>query len=256
MSNMAEETSKKEENVFEKLTPVLLFSTIALAFVVGILWQKVSKIEDGGTSVAGIEAQPEQPQDINGKLEDDQAGKVVGLQDWDHIQGSKDAKVFVIEYSDFECPFCSSFHPTAKQAVEEYGDQVAWIYRHFPLDTIHPNARPAAIASECVADLAGNDAFWQFTGDVFENQATAVTAEGLKSAAVSAGVDEGEYETCISEDTAADLVEASYQTGLEAGVTGTPGNFIMTQDGQVWVLPGAVPFENLKTSIDEALSSI
>lgn len=258
ISNMAEETSKEKEkeNVFEKLTPVILFATIMLAFVVGILWQKVSKIENGGANVAGSEVLPSEPQAVNGKLGDDQAGQVASVTDADHIRGSIDAKVFVIEYSDFECPFCASFHPTAKQAIEEYGDDIAWIYRHFPLDTIHPNARPAAIASECVANLAGNDAFWIFADAVFENQTTTLTESGLKNAAAKAGVNGGEYDTCISGNTAKDLVEDSYQTGLEAGVTGTPGNFVMTNDGQVWVLPGAVPFESLKASIDEALSSI
>ena len=260
MSNMAEETSKEKEkekeNVFEKLTPVILFATIMLAFVVGILWQKVSKMESGEANVAGTEAIPSETQPVNGKLSDDQAGKVAGVTEKDHVYGSMDAKVFVIEYSDFECPFCASFHPTAEEAAEEYGDDVAWVYRHFPLDTIHPNARPAAIASECVANLAGNDAFWSFAGEVFEDQETTLTVAGLKSVAVDSGVDGEEYDTCISGDMAKDLVEESYQTGLEAGVTGTPGNFIMTNDGQTWVLPGAVPLESLRASIDEALSSI
>lgn len=85
----------------------------------------------------------------------------------DHIYGNKDAKVTVIEYSDFECPFCRSFHPVVERAVNSFDGEVNWVYRHFPLEAIHPNARNMAHASECVAELGGNDAFWAFSDQLF-----------------------------------------------------------------------------------------
>ena len=89
--------------------------------------------------------------------------------DKEHVRGNKDAKIAIIEYSDFECPFCHRVHPTYKQIMETYGDSVVWVYRHFPL-SFHPSAMPFAVGSECVAELAGNDAFWSFTDALMTQQ--------------------------------------------------------------------------------------
>ena len=253
---MAAKDNGDSKDLLEKLVPVLLVLTIGLAFAVGILWQRVSDMQTGTTRQAGVQdAGNQPPQPADGKLSEDQANNLPEVTDADHIRGSLDAKVFIIEYSDFECPFCSRFHPTAQQALNEYGDDVAWVYRHFPLDTLHPRARPAAEASECVADIAGNDAFWVFTDYLFENQETALSESGLETAATEAGVDTAAFNECSESGKFAQEVEDDYQEGLTAGVTGTPGNFILNQDGEVWALPGAVPFQNLQSVIDEALGS-
>lgn len=249
---MAKEDGK---DLLEKLVPILLVLTIGLAFFVGILWQRVSNMETGkvGSNVQQGDNQPTQP--ANGKLSEEQAKNVPGVKDEDHVRGSRDARVFIIEYSDFECPFCARFHPTAQQALQEYGDDVAWIYRHFPLDTLHPRARPAAEASECVAELGGDEAFWVFSDYIFENQETSLSDSGLAEGASQAGVSAADFNECFESGRFSQTVEDEYQEGLTAGVTGTPGNFIMTADGQVWSLPGAIPFANLQEVIDEALGS-
>jgi protein-disulfide isomerase len=84
----------------------------------------------------------------------------------DHITGSQNAKLTIIEFSDLECPYCKQVHPTIKQVMEKYSADVRWVYRHLPL-SIHPNALSAAVASECAAELGGNDAFWQFIDAIF-----------------------------------------------------------------------------------------
>jgi protein-disulfide isomerase len=84
----------------------------------------------------------------------------------DHVKGNPDSPITIVEYSDFDCPFCSRFHATLEQVMAE-NDDVAWVYRHFPLTQLHPNAAAVAAASECVADLEGNDAFWTFTDGYF-----------------------------------------------------------------------------------------
>lgn len=91
----------------------------------------------------------------------------VELADDEHIRGNADAPIKLVEYSDFECPFCTRFHNEAKTLVDQYGDQVAWVYRHLPLTSLHPNAVALAEVSECVAEIAGNDAFWEYTDIVF-----------------------------------------------------------------------------------------
>jgi protein-disulfide isomerase len=86
----------------------------------------------------------------------------------DHIRGSLDAKVKIIEYSDLQCPFCARHHPVMKQLESAYSpDDFAWIYRHFPLSSIHPNAQPLAEASECASEIGGNNGFWAFIDKVF-----------------------------------------------------------------------------------------
>jgi thiol-disulfide isomerase/thioredoxin len=86
----------------------------------------------------------------------------------DHYKGSENPEITIIEFSDYECPFCSKIHPTLEQIVEE-NTNIAWIYRHLPLG-FHDQAFPSAIASECVAKEEGNDAFWDFTDSLFANQ--------------------------------------------------------------------------------------
>ena len=86
----------------------------------------------------------------------------------DAYKGSANPSFTVIEYSDFQCPFCARVHPTLQSLVDT-NDDVAWVYRHLPLD-FHPEAMPAAIAAECAYAEEGNDAFWMFTDTIFENQ--------------------------------------------------------------------------------------
>lgn len=89
----------------------------------------------------------------------------------DYLRGNEDARIVVIEFSDIECPFCARFHDTMKQVLAEYPDDVAWVYRHFPLDQIHPNARRAAAAVECIGEEQGADAYWTALDAMFANPA-------------------------------------------------------------------------------------
>jgi protein-disulfide isomerase len=92
------------------------------------------------------------------------------VTDEDHILGSKDAQVVIVEYSDFECPFCYRFRPTMQKVMETYGDKVAWVYRNYPL-TIHEHAYIKAQAAECAAKIGGNDAFWKYGNALFDSLA-------------------------------------------------------------------------------------
>lgn len=247
---------KLPDNLLEKLVPVLLVASIALAFAVGILWQKVSDMEGGKTRLSGSATSPtEQGQQPNqpsrGKLSEEQASKVPEVTDEDHVRGNRDAQVYLIEYSDYECPFCQRFHPTAKQIVDDYGGDVAWVYRHFPLEQLHPKARPAAMAAECVNEIGGNDAFWAFTDEVFANQQTALS--DLEATAAKVGAGGSAFNACLESEKYAGHVDDNYEGGLSAGVTGTPGNIILNQNGEAWLIPGAVPLEQMKSTIDEAL---
>lgn len=244
----------------EKFVPVLILVSFIMAFFVGILWQKVSLLEKGGSSsstgtttgtTAGAQPAAGSP---NQKLSADEAKKVPPVTDSDRINGSKDADILMIEYSDFECPYCEKFHPTANQAMDEYGDKIAWVYRHYPL-SFHPRALPAANASECVYHLAGNDAFWKFVNTVFGNQEKYLPDDGLAEAAVASGANKSDFQSCFSSSKYQNDIDNMQTAGTNAGITGTPGIFIINKKGGIWLVPGAVPYEMLKATIDEALKN-
>lgn len=257
MEHMPED-SPKRKSLVESLVPAVLVVTVGLAFVVGVLWQKVRELEGGGTpKVAGQQANNNNnvaanPEPADGKLTVDQAKKVPAVTGKDHMAGDKNASVYLIEYSDLQCPFCSRFHPTIQKVLEDYKGKVAVVYRHFPLDSIHPKARPAAIAAECVASLSGEDSFWKFIDKVFADQAG--TLDKLTDVAKGLGVDEEDFTKCITEKKVETVINDDYEGGSGAGITGTPGSFVVNKKtGDTWLVSGALPFESLKVTLDEAL---
>lgn len=111
-----------------------------------------------------IELAKSESNDNTNKSEEELAlDKMSPVTNEDHIKGSMDAPVMIVEYSDFDCPFCARFHGVMNTIVKKYDGEVAWVYRHFPLEQLHPNAKAVSVASECVAKLGGNEAFWVFT---------------------------------------------------------------------------------------------
>jgi protein-disulfide isomerase len=250
--------------MFERLAPALLILSVVLAFFVGVLWQKVSSLEKSSTSTdviaekaqAGNDAPAPNPAP-NGLLTEEQVKAIPEVTDSDHIRGPKDAKVLFIEYSDLECPFCKRFHPDVVRLMEEYDGKIAWVYRHFPLDMLHSKARVEAQATECAADQGGEVAFWNLTDKIYEVTPAnnGLELDQLPKLAEEVGLDSAKLQECIDAEKFADKVESDYQSGLKAGVNGTPGNFIITTSGKGWSIPGALPYETLKQNVDEALGS-
>ena len=166
------------------------------------------------------------------------------VTDQDHIRGNVNASVTIVEYSDFECPFCQRFHPTVLQALSDYPEDVRWVYRHFPLSNIHPQAQPAAEASECVAEQKGDEGFWSFVDAMFKNQSR-LGSSYYREVAGEIGVNLAQFDSCVSSNKYADKVDSDYSSGIQIGVTGTPGSFV----NGVPVL-GAVPYAQLKAIIE------
>ncbi len=174
----------------------------------------------------------------------------VKVGDQDHIRGNSSAQVTIVEFSDLECPFCKSFHPTLQQALAEYGDKIRWVYKHFPLDQLHSKADKEAEAAECAGALGGNDMFWKYVDRVFEITPSnnGLNLALLPQVAEGLGLNRAAFEACLNSGTYADRVEADYQQGLSLGVNGTPASFVNGIPVQ-----GAVPYETLKSIIDAAL---
>jgi protein-disulfide isomerase len=179
--------------------------------------------------------------------------------DRDHIYGNPDASVSLIEYSDFECPFCKRFHPTAKKIVETYDGQVNWVYRHFPLAFHNPGAQKQAEASECAAALGGNDAFWQYTDLIYKrtrSNGKGFPIKNLVPLAKEIGLEETGFRECLDEGRFAERVTEDLEEGARIGITGTPGNILLhNTSGEVIPRPGAAPYDTLKQLIDQLLES-
>lgn len=205
-----------------------------------------------GTSRTGIANNP-QPQvaEQSGDLE-----KMAPIASDDHIRGNQNAVVKIVEYSDMECPFCKGFHSTMQQAAEAYGDKVAWVYRHFPLDSIHSKARREAVAAECANELGGNDAFWKFTDRWFEltpsnNQTDIQTV--LPQIAREIGLNESQFATCLTSGKYDDHVQENLDNAIATGGNGTPWSIVVTKNGKKYALSGAQPYTAVKQLIDLAL---
>ncbi|MDG1949504.1 MAG: thioredoxin domain-containing protein [bacterium] len=168
----------------------------------------------------------------------------------DYIRGNVDAEITIIEYSDFECPFCQRFHPTVQQALDEYGDQVRWVFRHFPL-SFHANAESAALAAECAGEQ-GNDYFWEFGDLLFENM-DSLGESTYQEIVAEVGVNASDWQTCFDEERYISKIRTQAQEGGSAGVTGTPGSFIVDADGNAIPLKGALPYSSVSAAIDSLL---
>ncbi len=165
----------------------------------------------------------------------------------DHVRGNPDATVSVIEYSDFECPFCSRNHPTMQQIVDTYGGDVNWVYRHFPL-AFHPNAQKAAEASECAAE---EGKFWEMADMLMEKGSDNTQ---LESYAAAIGLNTAAFKECLDSGRMATKVQSDMTEGSSAGVSGTPGNIVLkngTKESRM--VSGAQPFAAFQTVIDEML---
>ncbi len=174
----------------------------------------------------------------------------------DHIKGNPAAPVKIVEFSDFDCPFCSRFHDTMDNIVNSYGDQVAWVYRHFPLESIHPQASAVAVASECVAKLGGNDAFWIFTDGYFEARGSGNnTAHStlIPQLVTTAGVEQGAFTACFESGEFNANVQADLNDAIETGGRGTPWSIIIGPSGKTYPINGAVQQQVIEQLIDTAL---
>ncbi len=159
------------------------------------------------------------------------------------VKGSATAPVELIEFADFECPFCLQASPTVKQVLDTYGDRIRFVYRNFPLQN-HPHARPAAEAAQC-ANEQGQ--FWPFHDRLFAEPGKLSDAE-LKQTAAALGLNAAQFNKCVDDHKFQSVVETDAQAGAKAGVTGTPAFFI---NGRL--LSGAQPFDAFKRIIEEEL---
>lgn len=226
---------------------LLFILLIIAAFLLGVLYTQVQFLQKGTTVAAnetytgGEPIQPAGPVDVSeGNLP---------------ILGNKDAKVTIVEFSDFQCPFCKQmFDEALPQIKKEYIDtgKAKFAFRHYPLVSIHPNAQKAAEAAECAND---QDKFWEYHDQLFTNQAdweSLPAADALNKYVEYAnviGINGEELRECVSSGRMAENVQKDIADGDKVGVDGTPASFV-----NGILISGAVPFEEFKTQIEAALA--
>ena len=179
--------------------------------------------------------------------------------DNDPIIGDPNAPITIIEFSDFQCPFCARFHvQTLPSIYEEYIDQgkVKLVFRDFPIQSIHPNALPASIAAECANDQGK---FKEMHDKLFENQndwnkqETTVALSMFIQYADAIEIEKNEFESCLTSGKHINDIRKDLDDGREYGVTGTPGFFVGNDEIGYVELKGAQPFESFKKIIDAQL---
>ncbi len=152
-----------------------------------------------------------------------------------HILGPQDAPVTIVEFSDFQCPSCMVAQTYIKQVLAKYPDKVKFVYRHFPLKDIHQYANLAAVSSEVVSDLAASDSakFWAYHDELFTKQdewsrleTPAKVMDQFMVYAQDSGIDKAKLRERIEDKTAQARVDADFQVGIQAKITGTPSFFV------------------------------
>jgi protein-disulfide isomerase len=162
----------------------------------------------------------------------------------DHTQGPSSAIVTLVEYGDYQCPFCGNVQPIIKKLQKHFGDQLRFVFRNFPQSRVHAYAERAAEAAEAAGSQGK---FWEMHDYLYEHQ-EALDAENLVQAAVTLGLDRVKFNRDVAERVYSDRVQQDLQSGIDSGVGGTPTVFIngLRNDDDD-------DFETLKEKIEEAI---
>lgn len=156
----------------------------------------------------------------------------------------KDCAITVVEYSEFQCPFCEKVLPTVRKLMSEYKGKVRWIVRDFPLG-FHKRARPAAVAAHCAKD---QDKFWQMYEELFKNQRKLEDSD-LETYAKNIKLDMKKWKQCVASGSKNQQIDINYRSGEQLGVTGTPAFFVNGRR-----LSGALPYNQFKKIFEEELA--
>lgn len=181
------------------------------------------------------------------------------VDETDYIRGNPNAPILIIEYSDYECPFCKQYHETLKRIMDQYGvnGKIAWVYRQFPIVQLHPNAGKISEAALCVGEIGGNDAFWKFSDMIFlERDIDAPTnVTRLPQYAVDAGITKEEYIECLDSGRNEEKVLASVEEGFRIGARGTPHTVLIVGDQQA-VISGAQPYSIVQGIVQNLIDQL
>lgn len=182
----------------------------------------------------------------------------------DHIRGNAGAEVSIIEFSDYECPYCKRFHGTPEEVLKRFDGRVNLVWRHFPLEFHNPAAAVEAEAAECAAAQGGNEAFWKFTDTLMERTlsngkgmpVTAKDEHPLLSLVGELKLDKTAFKVCMDEGRMKQRIRDDMENGINAGIEGTPGIILYhNKTGKTDFVGGAVNAEALEKSVRKFLEA-
>ncbi len=252
------ETQETPQNEAPKAQPTnivaAVFTSVAMiAIAVVIILHSTQKT--GEAPATAVANQQQAVTDTNTPIPADIA--TVRDGDKNYVRGNiNTAEVVIFEYSDSDCPFCVKFHPTLQQIVADYKGKVAWVYRFFPLESLHPNAFNEALALECAGQLGGAPAFNSYLDSVINVTVNPdpKSNELLTTIATQQGINPEKFKACIAAPSTEAAVRASIAEAEKIGAQGTPYSVIVNKStGKQITIPGAYPITDVKKAIDSLL---
>jgi protein-disulfide isomerase len=256
------QTTKTQINPLSgKLVPILTAALVVAAFFVGSLYSKVQILEKG--NVAGQESINNQQSAVAAQPQPKQATKGVASVDDDPVLGDKNAPVTIIEFSDYECPFCKRhFDATLPQLVKNYVDtgKVKIVYRDFPLSFHDPMATKEAVAANCAGKQGGDTAYFKYHDEIFtrtKSNGNGLSEADLTTITTDLGLNLNSFNTCVVDPAQSDEVKQDVADGAAAGASGTP-TFVIgktTSNGEIdgYLVIGAQPYAAFQAIIDPLL---
>ncbi len=242
--------SEQQQNPIWYTISILLIGLV-VGYVLG------ATFHNPGSGVANVPSVPSVP-----TVPDEPSGTApqVGVGP---TEGKSSATVTLVEFTDFQCPFCSrNFAQTYPQIKTNYVDtgKIKYELRNFPLTSIHPNAQISAETAMCAYKLGGNDKFWQMhdalfsspNHDTWSTQTEPTLTATLTGYATGIGLNEAAFTSCLTKHDTASLVSRDVADATAAGVTGTPGFWVVSSKGNQFI-SGAVPYATFQAAIDKLL---
>jgi protein-disulfide isomerase len=239
-------TDTAQANIFNQTYYLFLILFVLHFFFSVYLFYKIKGIEKNGGAAVPIQGANDPSAAAPAPSTDIKVKKPSANEPW---RGEENARYVLIEYSDYECPFCKSIHSDLKRLEEENTD-VAWVFRDFPL-SFHQKAQKMSEAAYCVRDLGGNEGYWAMADAIF-GRMPGIEVSGLAALAGELGYDQAAVQQCLDNDTHEKLVNSNQSEGAAAGVVATPTTVIydMKTDKQVKI-EGALPYDGLKQKLDD-----
>jgi protein-disulfide isomerase len=181
------------------------------------------------------------------------------VDETDFIKGNPNAPILIVEYSDYDCPFCKMFHETMNRIMNEYGvtGKVGWVYRQFPLTELHPNSARISRNALCIGQLAGNEAFWRFSDLVFQerNNTEPTNITRLPDYAERLGVKQEDLFRCLQDEATEKRLLRDIEDAVNVGFKSTPHSFVIVGN-QIAPIEGAQPYEAIKSIIDSLITQL